>query len=153
MYKIIPNMWTTIMIVKVSQFFYKKGAANLLGDRESYLFSGFRTKICEKWFYAQFFILINTINILYFLFLGTSELLGTSERFEYLLSMVARFISKNGTRSRKCIFVAERLTLTLDSLPLEMRSKVFVSTFVYTVLHKIQISSYLFHQYFFHHLN
>ena len=35
------------------------------------------------------------------------------EQFEHLLAMVAKFISKNDTHLRKCIFVAERLALTL----------------------------------------
>ena len=35
------------------------------------------------------------------------------EQFEHLLAMVAIFISKNDTLLRKCIFVAEKLALTL----------------------------------------
>ena len=41
-----------MMNVKVNYFFLKKNVANLPADWESYLFSGFRAKTCEKWFYT-----------------------------------------------------------------------------------------------------
>ena len=76
----------------------------------------------------------------------------TTEWFEHLLAMVAQFISKNDTCFRKCISLAERLTLTFLFFTNGDHSKFLISILYKMFCMRYNFSATLLHPFLLCHL-